>query len=174
MLGVGYGYGILRANFLDTWTYLTFDAAVFGLYLGQLWRPFSPERRRQVHDLRLWIVVLVAWPALLFFLFAVDAPLVELVGLRANIFLLPVLLLGARLSYEDVYWLAIRLAILNLAVVALGVVEFFVGIEPFYPVNEVTDLIYRSKDLVGRTIHRIPASFECPCLRGISSQRFRW
>lgn len=159
LLGVGYGYGILRANFLDTWTYLTFDAAVFGLYLGQLWRPFSPERRRQVHDLRLWIVVLVAWPTLLFFLFAVDAPLVELVGLRANIFLLPVLLLGARLSYEDVYWLAIRLAILNLAVVALGVVEFFVGIKPFYPVNEVTDLIYRSKDLVGRTVHRIPASF---------------
>ena len=39
LLGIGYVYGILRANFPDTWTYLTFDAGVFGLYAGQLWRP---------------------------------------------------------------------------------------------------------------------------------------
>lgn len=159
LLAVGYGYGILRANFPDTWTYLTFDAGVLGLYVGQLWRPLTQQQRRQVHDLRLWIIVLIAWPVLLFFMFPADSPLVELVGLRANIFLLPFLLLGARLDDEDVYWLAIRIAVLNLAAVGLGVVEFFVGIEAFYPLNEVTDLIYRSKDLVGRTAYRIPASF---------------
>jgi hypothetical protein len=41
----------------------------------------------------------------------------------------------------------------------LGVVEFFVGIQPFYPENEVTALIYRSNDLLGRTAYRIPGSF---------------
>ncbi|MBA2305264.1 MAG: hypothetical protein H0W08_21905 [Acidobacteria bacterium] len=159
VLAVGYGYGILRANFPDTWTYLTFDAAVLGLYCGQLWRPLTTEQRRRAYDLRLWLVVLIAWPTLLFFLFPSDSPLVELVGLRANVFLLPFLLLGTRLSDEDVGWLALGLAGLNLAAVAVGVLEFFVGIERFYPVNEVTDIIYRSKDLVGWTAHRIPATF---------------
>jgi hypothetical protein len=159
LIGVGYVYGILRANFPDTWTYLMFDAGVIGLYAGQLWRPLTHEQRAQVHDLRLWMLALMAWPALLFILFPGNSPLVELVGLRANIFLLPFLLLGARLSQEDIYDLALVLAIFNLAAVAVGVAEFFVGIEPFYPVNEVTDIIYKSKDLVGRTAYRIPATF---------------
>ena len=159
LVTVGYAYGILRANFPDTSTYLTFDAAVLGLYIGQLWRPLTPEQRRAAHDLRLWLVVLIAWPVLLFFLFPADTPLVELVGLRANTFLLPFLLLGARLGDDDVFWLALGLAVLNLTAVAIGVAEFFFGIEGFYPRNEVTELIYRSKDLVGWTAHRIPATF---------------
>ena len=159
LLAIGYGYGILRANFPDTWTYLTFDAAVLGLFVGQLWRPLTPEQRRHAHDLRLWLVVLIAWPTLLFFIFPSDSPLVELVGLRANVFLLPFLLLGARLTDDDISWLAFGLAALNLGAVGLGIVEFFVGIEPFFPLNEVTDIIYRSKDVVGWSAHRIPSSF---------------
>ena len=159
LLGVGYIYGILRANFPDTWTYLTFDAAVMGVFIGQLWRPLSAEQRRHVYDLRLWLVALIAWPTLLFLFFPADSPLVELVGLRANVFLLPFLLLGARLTDADVYWLAVRITVLNLAVVAVGVAEFLVGIEPFYPKNEVTDIIYRSRDVVGWSAHRIPATF---------------
>lgn len=159
VIAVGYAYGILRANLPDTWTYLTFDAAVLGLYVGQLWRPLTREQRIRALDLRLWLVLLVAWPTLLFFAFPSDTPLVELVGLRANVFLLPFLLLGTRLSTDDLYWLARSLAVLNLVVVGVGVLEFFVGIEPFYPRNEVTELIYRSKDLIERTAHRIPATF---------------
>jgi hypothetical protein len=49
--------------------------------------------------------------------------------------------------------------VLNLAAVALGTVEFFIGIEPFFPMNEVTEIIYKSRDLVGRTAYRIPSSF---------------
>jgi hypothetical protein len=159
VMAVGYIYGILRANFPDTSTYVTFDMAVLGLYVGQLWRPLSAQQRRYVHDLRLWLIALIAWPALLFFLTPADAPLVELVGLRANTFLLPFLLLGARLDDEDMSWLALAFAGLNIAVVGVGVAEFFLGIEPFYPRNDVTDIIYRSKDLVGWTAHRIPATF---------------
>lgn len=159
VLSVGYGYGILRANFPDTMTYLTFDAAVLGLYCAQLWRPLTEQQRRSVHDLRLWLTVLIAWPTFLFFVFPSDSRLVELVGLRANIFLLPFLLLGVRLSSADIYWLAVRVAFLNIAAVSLGAVEFFVGIQSFYPQNEVTALIYRSNDLLGRAAYRIPASF---------------
>jgi hypothetical protein len=159
VIAVGYGYGILRANFPDTWTYLTFDAAVLGLYVGQLWRPLTIEQRRRAYDLRLWLIALIAWPTLLFFMFPSDSPLVELVGLRANVFLLPFLLLGTRLTDEDVGWLAFGLACLNLGAVSIGVMEYFLGIERFYPLNEVTDIIYRSKDLVGWTAHRIPATF---------------
>ena len=159
LIGVGYSYGILRANFPDVWTYLMFDAGVLGLYTSQLWRPLLLEQRRKVQDLRLWMIALMAWPALLFIIFPSNAPLVELVGLRANIFLLPFLLLGARLSSDDLADLAIVLGVFNLVVVAIGVVEFFIGIEPFYPINEVTEIIYKSKDLVERTAYRIPATF---------------
>lgn len=159
LVGIGYGYGILRANFPDVWTYLMFDAGVVGLYTSQLWRPLSLEQRRNVQDLRLWMIALMAWPTLLFIVFPSNTPLVELVGLRANIFLLPFLLFGARLSWDDLADIALVLGVFNLAVVAVGVVEFFVGIEPFYPVNEVTEIIYKSKDLVGRTAYRIPATF---------------
>ncbi len=159
LVGIGYGYGILRANFPDVWTYLMFDAGVVGLYASQLWRPLPLEQRRKVQDLRLWMIALMAWPTLLFIVFPSNTPLVELVGLRANIFLLPFLLFGARLSWDDLADIALVLGVFNLAVVAVGVVEFFVGIEPFYPVNEVTEIIYKSKDLVGRTAYRIPATF---------------
>ena len=159
LLGIGYVYGILRANFPDVWTYLMFDAGVVGLYAAQLWRPAALEQRRRVHDLRLWMLALMAWPALLFIAFPTNTPLVELVGLRAQIFLLPFLFFGARLSSDDLSDMTLVLAVFNFVAVAVGVVEFFVGIEPFYPMNEVTEIIYKSKDLVGRTAHRIPATF---------------
>ena len=159
LMGVGYVYGILRANYPDVGTYLAFDAAVLGLYIGQLWRPMTPPQRRRSHDLRLWLTVLIAWPVLLFIAFPSDSLLVELVGLRANIFLLPLMFLGTRLSEDDMFNLAIGLAALNVAAVLLGVAEFFMGIAKFYPLNEVTEIIYRSKDVMGQTAHRIPASF---------------
>jgi hypothetical protein len=159
VIGVGYIYGIVRANYPDTWTYLMFDLGVIGLYLAQLWKPMTPAQRLSSHDLRIWTTVLIGWPVLLFIAFPTDNPLVQAVGLRANVFLLPFLLLGARLSNDDVRDLGRYLAVLNLAAVGLATVEFFVGIEPFYPMNEVTDIIYRSRDLVGRTAYRIPACF---------------
>lgn len=159
LLGIGYGYGILRANLPDVWTYLMFDAGVIGLYAAQLWKPIPLETRLRIHDLRLWMVALMAWPILLFIISPGSEPLVELVGLRANIFLLPFLLLGAKLTTDDLTSMAVVIAVMNIAVVSVGVVEFFVGLESFFPRNEVTEIIYKSKDLVGRTAYRIPATF---------------
>ena len=159
IIGVGYIYGIARANYPDTWTYLMFDLGAIGLYIAQLWKPMTPAQRARVArppDLagdpdRVAVLLFIAFPS--------DNPLVQAVGLRANVFLLPFLLFGARLTSDDLKDLALFLAVLNLAAVALGTVEFFIGIEPFFPMNEVTDIIYKSRDLVGRTAYRIPSSF---------------
>jgi hypothetical protein len=159
LIGIGYVYGILRANFPDVWTYLMFDAAVIGLFSAQLWQPVPLLQRRALHDLRLWMMALICWPVALFILFPTNTPLVELVGLRGNVFLLPFLYLGARLTTEDLVDMATVLGIFNLAVVGVGIAEFFVGIEAFYPANEVTEIIYKSKDLLERTAYRIPATF---------------
>ncbi len=61
-------------------------------------------------ELRNWIVVLMAWPVLLFFSLRQD-PLIQVVGLRGNIFLLPFIVFGARLTGDDIYKLALWLSL---------------------------------------------------------------
>ena len=60
VLTVGYLFGILRANFPDTYSHFIFDSAVLGLYLSLLaglWRrPRSPAER----SLRGWLAVTIA------------------------------------------------------------------------------------------------------------------
>ena len=61
-------------------------------------------------SIRNWLIVLIAWPMLLFVMPWQD-PLIQLVGLRGSIFLLPFILLGARLTGDDVYKLALWFAV---------------------------------------------------------------
>ena len=162
VLTVGYLYGITRANIGGIGTYLMFDVATLALYAAQLFRLTSGQERARLRELQFWTVSLIAWPTFLFVVFLVfpdNDPAVELVGLRANVFLLPFLLLGGRLDTEDIKDVAIFCALLNLGAVALGAAEFVLGIERFYPLNETTEIIYRSQDLLGNTAHRIPGSF---------------
>ena len=158
VLGVGYVYGIVRANIPDGFSHLIFDAGVLGLYAAQLWRPQPVWQALRSDELRSWIFVLVAWPILLFFSLRQD-PLIQIVGLRGNIFLLPFIIFGARLTGDDVYKLALWLSLCNLAAGVLAAVQFVVGVEPFFPMNAVTEIIYRSKDLADYTAYRIPSSF---------------
>src|SRR5438093_11611636 len=157
-LAIGYAYGITRANYPDGYTYFVFDAAVLGLYGGQLFRPLIGTERRDIRQLQTWVLVLVAWPVLLMFLPFQD-PLIRLVGLRGSIFFVPFLLLGARLEPRDLYKLAIGIAVLNLCAATLAGVEFSVGIERFFPRNPTTDIIYRSNALADFSAYRIPSSF---------------
>jgi hypothetical protein len=162
LFGVGYVYGIWRANEPGLAAYLLFDAAVLGLYASQAFAVIPALERSRMQHLRFWVTLLIGWPVLLFALYALapdNHPLVELVGLRANVFLLPFLLLGARLTSEDLERLGLTLACLNLGAVAFGLLQFFYGIEMFFPRNEVTEIIYKSRDLVGWTSYRIPSSF---------------
>lgn len=158
VLGVGYAYGITRANLTETFSHFIFDASVIGLYLTELFKRSEPEQRLRLQKIKLWVGFLMIWPALLFLL-PIQDTMVELVGLRGNIFLLPFLVIGARLSNEEINKLALRIAFLNTIVFGLAVVEFFLGVEKFFPKNTVTQIIYLGKDIAGYTAFRIPASF---------------
>ncbi|HZB25942.1 MAG TPA: hypothetical protein VE379_07410, partial [Vicinamibacterales bacterium] len=118
VIGVGYAYGIVRANIPDGFSHLIFDAGVVGLYAAQLWRPQPVWQALRSDELRSWIFVLIAWPVLLFFSLRQD-PLIQIVGLRGNVFLLPFIVFGARLTADDVYKLALWLSLCNLAAGAL-------------------------------------------------------
>ncbi|MCA1594271.1 MAG: O-antigen ligase family protein [Acidobacteria bacterium] len=140
---VGYFYGIVRANVPETFSHFVFDAAVIGLYVTQLFRRGSHEEERRRQALKIWVGVLMAWPFLLFFFPAQDYA-VQLVGLRGNIFLLPFVLLGARLKDGDLQKLALTFAVLNIIAFSVACAEFSLGVERFFPQNQVTELIYQS------------------------------
>ena len=158
LLAVGYVYGIVRANQLDGYSHLLFDAGLLGLYAARLFNTLPMSERLRLEEMRLWLFVLIGWPVVLFLVPQQDI-LVEMVGLRGNVFMLPCLLIGARLTRDDVYELAHWVAVLNLAAGAVAATEFVVGIQPFFPRNAVTEIIYKSGDVAGFTAHRIPSTF---------------
>ena len=158
VLATGYAYGIVRANLLQTFSHFIFDAAVIGLYCAQLSYLIGPARGPEFRHLKLWVGVLVLWPMLLY-LIPLQDPLIQLVGLRGNVFLLPFLLVGAVLGREELHRLALGVAVLNMLAFLMAGVEFFAGVEPFFPENAVTELIYKSKDIANYTAYRIPSFF---------------
>jgi hypothetical protein len=158
VLTVGYFYGILRANYLDTYAHFIFDCAVLGFYIAQLLPNLSQVRGKAEQGLRAWVAVLMIWTAAMF-LVPIQHPLIQLVGLRGNAFLVPFLLIGGRLRSEDIRSLVLWLAGLNLAALGFAIGEYVIGVSSFFPKNEVTSIIYNSKDLAGYTAHRIPACF---------------
>jgi hypothetical protein len=158
VIAIGYFYGILRANLLQPASHFIFDAGLLGLYAALLTRPVTPADHRRSQYVKTWAVVLTLWPLLLLAVPLQD-PFVQLVGFRGHVFLLPFLVLGARLSSDEWYTLALYFGALNLVVLAFAIVEFFVGVEPFYPVSSVTQLIYMSRDVAEYTAFRIPSIF---------------
>jgi len=158
VFAVGYGYGIMRANILETYSHFIFDAGVVGLYAAQLFRHLTPLQASKVAPLKPWLEFLIGWPLLLFWI-PLQPLLVQVVGLRGNIFLLPFILLGARLDGDERYRLALWIAGFNLVAFALAGTEYLLGLERFFPRSQVTELIYRSNDLMGYTAYRIPSSF---------------
>ena len=157
-VGFGYVFGVLRANILDTFSFLMWDASVLGLYAGYFSVQRTPEEIARTAGLRLWVAVLILWPVVLTIV-PVQYPLIQLVGLRGNTLLLPFLLIGARLEAEELDELAMFLAAFNLVTLGIGVTEYFTGLERFFPHNPVTQLMYNSRDVAGNTAFRIPAFF---------------
>src|SRR5579864_2691160 len=86
----GYFYGLLRANLLTSFSHFIFDAGVLGLFLSPRWRAFSPKERKPSDKVRLWTILLIVWPILLIAL-PFQPLLISLIGLRGNIFFLPLL-----------------------------------------------------------------------------------
>ena len=158
ILGVGYAYGITRANLGQTGTHFLFDAAVGGLFLARLTVRADPDARGIPRELLWWVALLIAWPLLLMAVPKQD-PLVQLVGLRGNAFLLPFLLFGAQLSDEEKYELALWFAALNIIAFVFAALEFQIGIEKFFPRNAVTIIMYMSNDVGEQYAYRIPGVF---------------
>ncbi len=155
---VGYAYGIVRANVPALPTHFLFDASVIALYLTQFVLIRQKSGTIEAARLSLWVGILLVWPALLVLVPGQD-PLVQLVGLRGNIFLVPFLLLGARLRSNQIEKLGMILGVANILVFALAATQFVVGVERFFPFSPVTELIYRSNDAGPGAQLRIPASF---------------
>lgn len=156
-LAIGYFFGIVRANLPETASYFIFDAAVLGLYCGQLPSSLRRPDTQNSRHLKHWITLLVLWPLVLFFVPQQDY-LVQLVGLRGNIFLLPFVLLGSQINDGEAKDLALWLSTLNALVTLVGFAEFSVGITRFFPQNQLTYMIFHSSD-VGSGSFRIPSTF---------------
>jgi hypothetical protein len=158
LMTVGYGYGIVRANVPSPMMHFLFDLGAIGFYLALFTRGLTPEQRSRVSVLQPWLVALIGWPVLLFFV-PVQDPLVQVVGLRAQIFFVPFILIGAMLEPDDWYFLAKWVAVLNLVTFGFALAEYVQGVPKYYPRNAMTQIIYASKDLAGWTAFRIPATF---------------
>jgi len=158
VLAAGYVFGITRANFPQFPSYFIFDGAVVGLYAAQVTQIAQPFHTLGGQRLKHWVVFLMLWPLALFFIPLQD-PIVQLIGLRGNMFLLPFILIGARLSKDQIYDIGLSVSVLNLVAFAFGVLEYIFGIQRFYPYNAVTDIIYRSNDVGSMDAFRIPSMF---------------
>ena len=157
LMTFGYFYGILRANLLTTYSHFIFDAGMIGLFLSVLGAKYASNQRAGSEAVKLWTILLMAWPALLVLL-PFQPLLVSLVGLRANIFFLPLLWMGFRMREKDLMELSTGLAILDLLALAFAGAEYFLGVPRFFPVSPVTSIIYSSGDVEGGFL-RIPATF---------------
>jgi hypothetical protein len=157
LLFFGYFYGILRANLFSMFSYFIFDAGMIGLYLACLFRTPAPEEKKRSRVILIWTLLLVLWPALLLLL-PFQPILVSLVGLRGNMFFIPLLLLGSRLKKKDVMELSIGLAVLALIALGFATAEYFQGVPRYFPRSPVTRIIYASID-AGGGFFRIPAIF---------------
>jgi hypothetical protein len=153
----GYTYGIARANILNAASHFIFDAALIACFTALLGQRLSLDQQRRSGALRDWLSVLMGW-TLLIALLPFQAPLVTLVGLRGNLFFIPVALLASRIRDVDLRAFTVCLAALNLLALGFGVAEYFMGIERFFPFSEVTLIIYRSRDVAGGN-YRIPSIF---------------
>ena len=160
-LAVGYMYGIVRANYPQAATYFIFDSALAGLYLAVFTRRRTPIERRKMRRIAPWVMVMCAWPIALALLPLQD-PLIQLVGLRGQIFFLPFLLIGAMFDDSELRKLTFWLAALNLVAFGFAGCEYIFGLSSFFPHNAVTIILYSSKDVASRSEYRIPSTFVNP------------
>jgi len=161
LLVIGSLYGIARCRIFDGYSHFLFDAATLGAYAGTLPR-LAASTTPSIVGLKKWVYALASLLLLLILVSPlIDAqPVsVQLLGLRPAIFFLPFLLIGAALKASDarrLAWWCLGVA-LGTAVVALA--EYTYGVEPFFPINEASRIIYLSRDIGEERAIRIPSTF---------------
>ena len=157
LMAWGYFFGILKAHYAASWGHFIFDAATVGFYAGILLNWPRLEERQKWEKLKPWVIGMVAWP-LFMALLPIQHYLVQLVGLRGNIFWIPMLLVGCMLDAPGRSLLAYALAILNMVAFGFAAAEYTLGVEVFVPDNEVTQIVMNSSDIAGGN-KRIPSIF---------------
>jgi hypothetical protein len=157
----GYMYGIVRAHYPEPAAYFIFDSALAGLYLAVFSRKRTQIQRRKMRRIAPWAMVMLLWPAVLALLPLQD-PLIQLVGLRGQVFFLPFLVIGAMFDDQELRELAFWLTALNIVAFGFAAGEYVLGIQTFLPKNAATAVIYQSRDVAGYTEYRIPSTFVNP------------
>ncbi len=82
-------------------------------------------------------LVLILWPIVLT-LVPVNHFLVQLVALRATVWLLPLIFIVGQIKREDLVKISIAFAILNIVALGFSAYMYVNGVESLYPKNEVT------------------------------------
>lgn len=157
MMGWGYFFGILKAHYVASWGHFIFDSATIGFYASFLVHWPSSRERAKWEKIVPWTTALLAWPVFMT-LIPLQHYLVQIVGLRGNIFWIPMLLVGCMLDTSGRSLLSYTLAVLNLVAFLFAVAEYFLGVEVFVPENDVTKIVYMSNDIAGGQL-RIPSIF---------------
>jgi hypothetical protein len=159
-LTVGYFYGIMRANLETPFAHFIFDFGAFGFYLAIITRRDTPIQRFKMRRVMPWVLALAGWP-LLIMLMPLQPPLIQLVGLRGQIFFVPFILVGAMLDGSEMRKIAIGIAVLSLVELLFALAEIEFGLIRFYPMNAVDQIIYNSMDVAvgATTVFRIPGTF---------------
>jgi hypothetical protein len=157
---VGYFYGIVRANLETTFAHFIFDFGAVGFFIALVARTDSPIQRFKMRRIMPWVLALAGWP-LLIMLMPLQPWLVQLVGLRGQIFFVPFILVGAMLDATEMRKIATGLAILAIIELVFALAEIEFGVTRFYPMNDVDQIIYNSMDVAigSANGYRIPATF---------------
>ncbi|MGH7840214.1 MAG: hypothetical protein ACREQT_01670, partial [Candidatus Binataceae bacterium] len=108
-LGVGYLYGILRANIDSPIAQFVYDAALAGLFTAALTRTLDARQRSRMRRLAPWVICLMGWPTLLL-LVPAQHPLIQIVGWRGNALFVPFILIGAMVEDADMRLIARSMA----------------------------------------------------------------
>ena len=104
-MGVGYLYGIIRANVDSPVAQFVYDAALAGLFLAALTIHLRAAQRFRLRRLMPWVLCLIGWPTMLL-LVPSQNPLIQLVGYRGNVLFVPFILFGTMLEAADMRALA--------------------------------------------------------------------
>jgi hypothetical protein len=153
----GYFFGIFKAHYVATFGHFIFDAATVGFYAGIVSNWPGLEERQKCQNLKPWVVLLIGWP-LFMALLPIQHYLVQFVGLRGNVFWIPMLLVGCMINAAGCSLLAYTFAVLNIVAFGFAFAEYTLGVEVFVPDNLVTQIVMNSNDIAGGN-KRIPSTF---------------
>ena len=99
-----------------------------------------------------WVVLLMGWPLIVVLLspfLEAQHVFVQIAGLRNAVLFVPLMVLGSVLSKRDLIRFGSWAEGCAIGASCFAIGELFGGVESFFPVNEVTQVIYASNDITG-------------------------